>query len=170
MGKSWNLKKWHFHGKIMEFCFSYPHFFSISEYILHNLFFVTCVSFLVWYLTTGSYMCPNIWSFGVKTIWANNNNLGKLHMQPKRKWSSWKNNFISWKNHGKIMEFCFQFWVGTLIVDADSCFGVYHGVFRYAGHSGVVREDFRHCIVGKISKMTAICSESNNKWISFLTE
>ena len=39
-------KKGHFHGKIMENCFSYPHFFSISEYILQNLFFVTCVSFL----------------------------------------------------------------------------------------------------------------------------
>ena len=38
-------KKGHFHWKIIEFCFSYPHFFSISEYILQNLFFVTCVLF-----------------------------------------------------------------------------------------------------------------------------
>ena len=36
-------------------------------------------------------------------------------------------------------------------------FGVYHGVFRYAVHSCVVRKYFRHCIVGKKSKMAAIC-------------
>ena len=30
------VKKGHFHEKIMEFCFSYPPFFSISEYILHK--------------------------------------------------------------------------------------------------------------------------------------
>ena len=29
--------------------------------------------------------------------------------------------------------------------------------FRYAVHSGVVRRYFRHCIVGKKSKMAAIC-------------
>ena len=31
------------------------------------------------------------------------------------------------------------------------------GFFRYAVHSGVVRKYFRPCIVGKKSKMTAIC-------------
>ena len=36
-------------------------------------------------------------------------------------------------------------------------FCVYHGVFRYAVHSGVVRKYFRHCIVGKKSEMAAIC-------------
>ena len=42
-------------------------------------------------------------------------------------------------------------------------FGVYHGVFRYVGNSGVVRKDFRHYIVGKKSKMTATCSRSNTE-------
>ena len=46
-------------------------------------------------------------------------------------------------------------------------FCVYH---RYAVHSGVVRKYFRHCIVGKKSKMAAICQRSINKWTSFLTE
>ena len=72
------FEKGHFHRKIIEFCFSYPHFFLISEYILQNLFFVTC---------------------------ANNDNLGKLHMQIKRKWSTWKNNLVSWKNLEKSRNF-----------------------------------------------------------------
>ena len=49
-------------------------------------------------------------------------------------------------------------------------FCVYHGVFWYVGNSGVVRKDFRHCIVGKRFKMTAICSRSNYKWTLFFTE
>ena len=36
-------------------------------------------------------------------------------------------------------------------------FCVSHGSFKYAIHSGVVRKYFRHCIVGKKSKMAAIC-------------
>ena len=55
-----------------------------------------------------------VYSFGVKTIYAINNNLDKLHMQPKRTRATWKNNLVSWKNHGKIMQFCFQFLVATL--------------------------------------------------------
>ena len=46
-------------------------------------------------------------------------------------------------------------------------FGVYHGVFGYAVHNGVVRRYFRHCIVVEKSKMTATCSRSSNKFISF---
>ena len=49
-------------------------------------------------------------------------------------------------------------------------FCVYHRVFGYAVHSGVVRKYFRHCIVGKKSKMAAICQRSINKWTSFLTK
>ena len=43
------------------------------------------------------------------------------------------------------------------------------GFFRYAVHSGVVRKYFRHCIVGKTSKIAAICSRSSYKFTSFLT-
>ena len=31
MEKSWNLKKGHFHEKIMEICFSYPHIFQYQN-------------------------------------------------------------------------------------------------------------------------------------------
>ena len=47
---------------------------------------------------------------------------------------------------------------------------VYHEVFRYAGYCGVVGKYFRYCIVGKKSKMAAICSGSSNKLISFSTK
>ena len=43
------------------------------------------------------------------------------------------------------------------------------GFFMYAGHRGIVRKYFRHCIVGKKSKMAAISSRSNNKLILFST-
>ena len=46
-------------------------------------------------------------------------------------------------------------------------FDVYHGVFGYAVHNGVVRRYFRHCIMGEKSKMAAICSRSSNKLLSF---
>ena len=47
-------------------------------------------------------------SFAVKTIQANNNNLGKLQSGLERP------EKITWY-HEKIMEFCFQFSVGNLI-------------------------------------------------------
>ena len=50
MGKSWN------------FVLVIPTFL-ILEYNMQNLFFVTCVSFLACYLTTGGYMCPNLFIF-----------------------------------------------------------------------------------------------------------
>ena len=44
-----------------------------------------------------------------------------------------------------------------------------HGVFRYAVHSGAVGKYFRHCLMRKTSRMSAICSRSSNKCISFST-
>ena len=49
-------------------------------------------------------------------------------------------------------------------------FGVYSGVFMYAGHSGIVRKYFQQCIAGKKSKMAAICPRSNNKLIYYSTQ
>ena len=43
-------------------------------------------------------------------------------------------------------------------------------IFMYVGHSGVVRKYIRHSIVGKKSKIAAICSRSNNKLTLFWTE
>ena len=48
-------KKGHFHEKITEFCFSYPHFFSISEFILQNVFSVPLVPAFVFLYQ------PDIW-------------------------------------------------------------------------------------------------------------
>ena len=98
--KSWRFKKEHFAGKIMEFCFSYPHFVSnirinFAEFILCHVLLIGLI-FDYWWLHLPKY-------FDVKTIESNNNNLGKLHNfhgieQPGK---------ITWY-HGKIVEFCFE--------------------------------------------------------------
>ena len=74
------LEKGQFHGKIMEFCFSYPIFFNIR---IHVAKFILChmiCFFLSLIFDYGWLHVPK--SFDVKTILANNSNLGKLHMQP----------------------------------------------------------------------------------------
>ena len=79
-------KKEHFHGKIMEFVSVIRIFLNIRinfvEFILcHLCFFLSLIFDYLWL-----HVCTQI--FDVKTIYANNNNLGKLplitHMQPKR--------------------------------------------------------------------------------------
>ena len=83
-------KSWNFVLVIHIFFNIRIHF---AEFILCHLCFFLNLIFDYWWLHGPK-------SFDVKTIWANNNNLGKLHMQPKRNWATWKNNRVSWKNYG----------------------------------------------------------------------
>ena len=62
MEKSWNLKKrGHFHGKIMEFCFSYLHFFNIRRNFC-GIYFLSLQVFLsytdIWVLVVAC--APNL--------------------------------------------------------------------------------------------------------------
>ena len=65
MEKSWNFKKGRFHRKIMEFCFSYQHFFNIriniAQFILRHLCFLLNLIFDYWWLHVPK-------SFDVQTI------------------------------------------------------------------------------------------------------
>ena len=45
-------------------------------------------------------------------------------------------------------------------------FGIYHMVFRYARHNGVVENYFGHCIVGKIQDARHYCKAKLYKSLS----